>query len=261
MRATILMVLAVVVGSLLPQGGHPPTPDASPPQACAHRLLSTGCATAKARVPVKSGSGTLALDPLSTPLDRLHRRGRLERARPIRRLTRFSPDGRVFVAEKCGIIKVFAPRRPRRRRCSRTPRRRPQLLGSRPAGARARPELPHPALRLRRLHLRPRPRLGGGGAALGHAGGIADNCPTPPGPPPTGASSGRVVRLKASAATPTSGTDPACSSRTGASSTRLTRSGPSRSAPTAKLWVSGGEGASFNFADYGQGAAGGTSAG
>ena len=69
--------------------------------------------------------------------------------------------------------------------------------------------------------------------------------------PATAASiSGRLSRLQASGNAMTGAS--MCSSRTGASSTRATRPARSRSGPTARSTSSGGDGASFNFADYGQ---------
>ena len=66
---------------------------------------------------------------------------------------RFAPDGRVFVAEKSGLIKVFDSL------ADTTPTvfadlrdQRLQLLGPRPARPGARPELPGQPVRLRALH-------------------------------------------------------------------------------------------------------------
>ena len=263
MRATIVTMLAIVIGSLLPPGSHPLTPDASPPQACAHRFLSTGCATTEARVPVKSGSGTLAVDPLSTPLtgftDEVVWSGLTNPT-----LTRFSPDGRVFVAEKSGIIKVF-----------------PSVTSTTPTvfadfhadvhnywdrgllGLALDPNFPSsPFVYVAYTYDHV---LGSTAAAprWGTTSSIADNCPTPPGPTTDGCMvSSRVVRLQASAGNPNvwDGTQTVLVED-------WCQQDPSHSigtiafGPDGKLWVSGGEGASFNFADYGQGAAGGTSAG
>ena len=68
---------------------------------------------------------------------------------------RFASDGRVFVAEKSGLLKVFdsltdtTPTRVRRLQ-----HRGRRLLGPRPARHRARPELPGQPVRLRALRLR-----------------------------------------------------------------------------------------------------------
>ena len=113
---------------------------------------------------------------------------------------RFSPDGRVFVAQRNGQVKVYAnlaattpddPCRPRRRGS--------QLLGPRPARARARPGLPDQPIRLRALHLRrpagrhrarvadrqlSRRRRGRRRtAALSAAGSYASRSPVTPSPP------------------------------------------------------------------------------
>ena len=103
---------------------------------------------------------------------------------------RFSPDGRVFVAEKSGHHQGL--RQPRRhdadglRRPERAGRR---LLGPRPPRARARPELPGDAIHLCPLHLR---RTAGGTAPPVSRG------PTPvqrpPGRRPTAVSSGGASR-------------------------------------------------------------------
>ena len=66
---------------------------------------------------------------------------------------KFASDGRVFVAEKSGLIKVFdslTDQTPVRLR--RPPHERPQLLGPGAARLRAAPELPGHALRVRALH-------------------------------------------------------------------------------------------------------------
>ena len=88
----------------------------------------------------------------------------------------------------------------------------------------------------------------------------SDPCPTPPGPTTDGCVvSGRLSRLQANG-----------NVMTGPEQVLVEdwcQQYPSHTIGTVafgadgKLWVSGGEGASFNFADYGQGAAGGTSAG
>ncbi len=108
-----------------------------------------------------------------------------------------------------------------------------------------------PPLRLRPLHLRPRARLGGAGAALGHAGRYSDPCPTPPGATGDGCVvSGRLSRLQA-----------AGNVMTGAEQVLVEdwcQQYPSHSVGAVEfgrdgaLYASGGDGASFNFVDYGQ---------
>ena len=165
---------------------------------------------------------------------------------------RFAPDGRAFVAEKSGLIKVFDgltdptptvfadlrtkvhnfwdrgllglaldPNFPTR----------PYVYGSTPT-TRA---------------------IGGTAPRWGTAGATSDGCPTPPGATGDGCVvDGRLSRLQASGG----GTDrpgrSRCSSRTGASSTRATRSARIAFGADGALYASGGDGASFNFADYGQ---------
>ena len=67
----------------------------------------------------------------------------------------FSPDGRVFVAEKSGLIKVFDSLDDTTPTVVRRPAHGgPQLLGPRAARPGARPGVPGQALRVRPLHLR-----------------------------------------------------------------------------------------------------------
>ena len=90
-------------------------------------------------------------------------------------VVRFASDGRVFVAEKSGLIKVFATSTIRRPTTFADLRHeRAQLLGSRPPGDGARPELPRDAVRLRPLHLRPHPRRSQRAAALGRPRTVSD---------------------------------------------------------------------------------------
>ena len=70
-------------------------------------------------------------------------------------VVRFSPDGRVFVAEKSGLIKVFDNLSdPTPTHLRRPEHERAQLLGSRHARLRARPRLPGESLRVRPLRAR-----------------------------------------------------------------------------------------------------------
>ena len=106
------------------------------------------------------------------------------------------------------------------------------------------PNFPSRPVRLRALHLRRADRRHG--AALGRRrarrrpGATGDGCVV----------SGRLSRLQAS------GNDDRapsrCWSRTGASSTRATRSASLAFGADGALYVTGGDGASFNFVDYGQ---------
>ena len=97
-------------------------------------------------------------------------------------VVRFATDGRVFVAEKSGLIKVFDNlvrhdpddvRRPADERL--------QLLGPGVARAwRSHPNFPTDAVRLRPLHVRPRPRRSAPAPSGARRWG-SDPCPTPPG--------------------------------------------------------------------------------
>ena len=148
----------------------------------------------------------------------------------------FSPDGRVFVAEKSGLIKVFASlTRHDADASSPTSRRRSTTTGTAACSAwRSIPAFPDHALRLRSLHLRrrhrrPAPRSGARRDVL------SDPCPTPPGGDDRRLHRERTAlaadRRPASVMT---GTRSRSSSTTGSSSSRAIRSAPSSSAPTAR---------------------------
>ena len=167
-------------------------------------------------------------------------------------VVRFASDGRVFVAEKSGLIKVFdslsdttptVVRRPARRtsttsgtgacsgwRSIRTSRRRPTCTCSTPTTT---------------CSAAPRPRWG-------TAGGDSDAARTRPGATTDGCVvSGRLSRLAGGRqrddglrAGARRGLVPAVS--------RATRSGRVEFGPDGALYASAGDGASFNFVDYGQ---------
>ena len=113
---------------------------------------------------------------------------------------RFSSDGRVFVAEKSGLIKVFDSLSDPTPTVFADLRTNVYNFWDRGLlGPGARPGLPVEAVRLRALHLRP--RLGSAAPAprWGTAGASSDPCPTPPGPTADGCVvSGRLSRLQAS---------------------------------------------------------------
>ena len=159
---------------------------------------------------------------------------------------RFAADGRVFVAQKGGVDQGV--RQPQRYHAD--DRRRPQhrdhrLLGPRPARARARSELPGEPVRLRPRGLRRADRR--------HAPRWNDNCPTPPGPTTDGCVvSGRLLQADAlgqhaSTTTKILIKDQWCQQFPSHSI------GDLNFGADGALYVSGGDGASFNFADYGQG--------
>jgi glucose/arabinose dehydrogenase/PKD repeat protein len=163
---------------------------------------------------------------------------------------RFSPDGRVFVAEKSGVIKVFD-----------------NLSDSTPTVfADLRTEV-HNFWDRGLLDVALAPGfpsnpwvyvlytfdagIGGTAPRWGSVGGTSDGCPTPPGPTDDGCVvAGRVSRLQASG-------------DVAAGSEQILVEGwcqqyPSHSIGSlafgadGALYVSGGDGASFNFVDYGQ---------
>ena len=113
-------------------------------------------------------------------------------------VVRFLPDGRVFVAEKSGLIKVFPNLTTQRRHGRRRPAHRgPQLLGPRPARPGARPEL-RDATTTSTSSTPTTPPIGGTPPRWGAAGATSDGCPTPPGATTDGCVvSGRLSRLTA----------------------------------------------------------------
>src|SRR5215204_5050514 len=163
---------------------------------------------------------------------------------------RFAPDGRVFVAEKSGIIKVFD-----------------NLTDSTPTvfadlrtqvhnfwdrgllGLALDPAFPtNPWVYVLYSH---DAAIGGTAPRWGSVGGTSDGCPTPPGATDDGCLvSGRLSRLQASGNT-----------MTGSEQVLIEdwcQQYPSHSVGSlafgadGALYVSGGDGASFNFVDYGQ---------
>ena len=93
--------------------------------------------------------------------------------------------------------------------------------------------------------------IGGIAPRWGTPGVLSDPCPTRRARPSTAASSrGRLSRLQAAGNVMTGASR--CWSRTGASSTRATRSAASQFGPDGALYATAGDGASFNFADWGQ---------
>ena len=100
---------------------------------------------------------------------------------------RFSPDGRIFVAEKNGRIKVFDSL------ADTTPTLFADLstnvynFWDRGLLGLALDRLPEPAVRLRALHVRPRARARAA-PRWGTPGVLSDPCPTPPGPTADGCS-------------------------------------------------------------------------
>jgi glucose/arabinose dehydrogenase/PKD repeat protein len=163
---------------------------------------------------------------------------------------RFSPDGRVFVAEKSGVIKVFD-----------------NLSDTTPTVFADLRTQVHNYWDRGLLDVALAPGfptnpwvyvlytfdagIGGTAPRWGSVGGTSDDCPTPPGPTDDGCVvAGRLSRMQASGNT-----------AVGAEQVLIEdwcQQYPSHSIGSlafgtdGALYVSGGDGASFNFADYGQ---------
>jgi outer membrane protein OmpA-like peptidoglycan-associated protein/glucose/arabinose dehydrogenase len=163
---------------------------------------------------------------------------------------RFAPDGRVFVAEKSGVIKVFD-----------------NLSDTTPTVFADLRTQVHNYWDRGLLDVALAPGfptdpwvyvlytfdagIGGTAPRWGSVGGTSDDCPTPPGPTADGCVvAGRLSRLQASGNT-----------MTGAEQVLIEdwcQQYPSHSIGSlafgadGALYVSGGDGASFNFVDYGQ---------
>jgi glucose/arabinose dehydrogenase len=165
----------------------------------------------------------------------------------------FSKDGRVFVAEKSGLIKVFdglSDTTPTTFADLRTNVYNYWDKGL--MGLALDPNFPtKPYVYVLYTYDAP---IGGTAPRWGQPGATSDDCPTPPGPTADGCVvSGRLSRLKA---------DPTTDKMVGNEQVLIEnwcQQYPSHSMDSlafgsdGALYVSGGEGASFNFVDYGQG--------
>ena len=169
-----------------------------------------------------------------------------------RALAEFAADGRVFVAEKSGIIKVFDSLTDTTPTASPTSERTSTTTGiAACSGWRSAPIIPGRIPRVYVLYtydhiLGDRRRRPMGPRWNG------DGCPTPPGDHSDGCVvrggsrvAGQRERLDRGRAGPRS--------RTGASSSPSHSIGSLAFGPDGALYVSGGDGASFNGVDYGQG--------
>jgi len=163
---------------------------------------------------------------------------------------RFSPDGRVFVAEKSGLIKVFDSLSDPTPTVFADLRTEVHNFWDRGLlGIALDPGFPEkPYVYALYTH---DAAIGGTAPRWGTAGETSDGCPTPPGPTTDGCEvSGRLVRLTASG-----------DSMVGSEKVLIEdwcQQFPSHSigtvefGPGGALYVSAGDGASFGYVDYGQ---------
>jgi glucose/arabinose dehydrogenase len=164
----------------------------------------------------------------------------------------FSQDGRVFVAEKSGLIKVFDGLSDTTPTTFADLRTKVHNFWDRGIlGMVLDPNYPtNPYVYVLYTH---DAAIGGTAPRWGTPGATSDGCPTPPGALADGCVvSGRLSRLQA---------DPATNTMTGSEQVLIEdwcQQYPSHSVGSlvfgsdGALYVSGGDGASFNFADYGQ---------
>jgi glucose/arabinose dehydrogenase len=165
-------------------------------------------------------------------------------------VVRFAADGRVFVAEKSGLIKVFSSLTDTTPTTFADLSTRVHNFWDRGLlGMALHPDFPaNPSVYVLYAH---DAAIGGTAPRWGTAGTLSDPCPTPPGPTGDGCVvSGRLSRLQA-----------AGDVMTGAEQVLVEdwcQQYPSHSVGSlafgadGALYVTGGDGASFNFTDYGQ---------
>jgi glucose/arabinose dehydrogenase len=163
---------------------------------------------------------------------------------------RFAPDGRVFVAEKSGLIKVFDSLADSQPDVFADLRTQVHNFWDRGLlGLALDPDFPaQPYVYVLYAY---DAAIGGTAPRWGSPGGTSDGCPSPPGATADGCVvSGRLSRLTASG-----------NAMTGTENVLIEdwcQQYPSHSTgsldfgPDGALYVTGGDGASFNFTDYGQ---------
>lgn len=165
-------------------------------------------------------------------------------------VVRFAPDGRVFVAEKSGLVKVFDSMADSSPTVFADLRTQVHNFWDRGLlGLALDPGFPdNPYVYVLYAH---DAAIGGTAPRWGTIGGTSDGCPSPPGPTGDGCVvSGRLSRLTAVG-----------NAMSGAEQVLIEdwcQQYPSHSVgsldfgPDGALYVTGGDGASFNFVDYGQ---------
>jgi glucose/arabinose dehydrogenase/PKD repeat protein len=163
---------------------------------------------------------------------------------------RFSPDGRVFVAEKSGIVKVFDNLSDTTPTVFADLRTQVHNFWDRGLlGLALAPNFPtDPWVYMLYTF---DAAIGGTAPRWGSVGGTSDGCPTPPGPTADGCVvSGRLSRLQASGSVAVGSEQVLVEGWCQQYPSHST--GSMAFGADGALYVSGGDGASFNFVDYGQ---------
>jgi uncharacterized repeat protein (TIGR01451 family) len=262
----LLAALLLLVGVVGPAHGYGGPIDRSDPTIACEGFLIQACdpVTGKPTRPTGASDAGVTLEPQAlTPTPGFTDEtvfGGLQSPTVVR----FSPDGRVFVAEKAGLIKVF----------SSLTDTTPTVFANLNAevhnfwdrgllGLALHPNFPATPWVYALYTYDHVLGSSSTGPRWGTAGVLADPCPTPPGPNTDGCVvSARLVRLQASASnadvsdgTVTTLVEDWCQQYPSHSIGTLAFG------PDGMLYASGGDGASFTFTDWGQGASNGTANG